>query len=120
MTMIDILNIDGKEIADVSNNEGFLKDAATAAELARTVRSNSTAKGIVINREAFAPELLDKANGFSDALFSQLKKSPVDFAVYGDFTDYLGGLEGAIFETDKNVTVYFTQEKTTAVDRLKK
>lgn len=117
MNMIDILTINGQEVADVSGEAGFLADAEAVKALADTITSQTKAAGIVVNKEAIHP-LLDHDTGLTRSTLAKLAP-PLRIAVYGDFSEELGdAIKGFTYESDEYIDVIYAAEKADAISQI--
>lgn len=117
--MIDILNIGGMEVADVSSDIPAVTDAAAFEALLKMVKENSSANRMALNREAVSLALLDSGSGFSAEILETLAGKDMHVAVYGDFTDLLGkALKGFVFDDAAGFSIVYASEKEDAIGQL--
>ena len=106
MMMIDILNIDGMEVADISSDTPAVTDTAAFEALVKMVKENSSATRMALNREAVS-------------ILEALAGKDMHVAVYGDFTDLLGkALKGFVFDDEAGFSVVYASEKEDALGQL--
>ena len=119
MMMIDILNIDGMEVADISSDTPAVTDTAALEARVKMVKENSSATRMALNREAVSIALLDSGSGFSADVLEALAGKDMHVAVYGDFTDLLGkALKGFVFDDEAGFSVVYASEKEDALGQL--
>lgn len=116
---IETLLRQGKKIAVLSSAELAITDVQSALDLIMTVRYETGAEGIVINKEALTEKFFVLSSGFAGEILQKFVNYRVKFAVYGNFTGYTSKpLKDFIYESNQGKDVFFADTKEKALEWL--
>ena len=116
---IEHVNVNGAEIAVVSGGGVVLTDARSALELAMSVRYETGAERIAIDKRSICEEFFILSTGLAGEVLQKFVNYHVKAAIYGDYSHYTSKpLRDFIYESNKGKDFFFVSTKEEAVQRL--
>ena len=116
---IEHLNDNGIDIAVVSGDEMVIVDTQSALDLAMTVKYETGAERIVINKEAVCEDFFILSTGIAGEILQKFMNYHVKVAVYGDYSHYTSKpLKDFIYESNRGKDFFFVSTKEEAVQKL--
>ncbi len=116
---IEYLNDNGTDIAVVSGDEKIIVDAQSALDLAMSVKYETGASKIVMDKTAVCEEFFVLSTGLAGEILQKFMNYHIKFAVYGDYTGYTSKpLKDFIYESNKGSNFFFVQTKEEAIQKL--
>lgn len=116
---IEHLNDNGIDIAVVSGDEMVIVDTQSALDLAMTVKYETGAERIVINKEAVCEDFFILSTGIAGEILQKFMNYHVKVAVYGDYSHYTSKpLKDFIYESNRGKDFFFVSTKKEAVQKL--
>lgn len=116
---IEYLNDNGTDIAVVSGDEKIIVDAQSALDLAMSVKYETGASKIVMDKTAVCEEFFVLSTGQAGEILQKFMNYHIKFAVYGDYTGYTSKpLKDFIYESNKGSNFFFVQTKEEAIQKL--
>lgn len=107
-------------IAVVSSEEKLIADTQSALDFIMTVKYETNADRIVINKEAVSEEFFILSTGIAGEILQKFINYHVKIAIYGDYTKYTSKpLKDFIYESNCGKDFFFTVTKEEAINRLK-
>ena len=85
---IELRNISGTEIAILTGPGKQIIDVPSALDLAITVKHETGAAKIAIEKEAIADEFFILSSGFAGEILQKFVNYQIQAAIYGDFSHY--------------------------------
>jgi hypothetical protein len=119
------MNIDkiiekGTYIAVVSSDDVIINDVQSALDLIMTVKYDTGAERIVINKGAVAEEFFILSSGLAGEILQKFINYHVKFAVYGDYSKYTSKpLRDFIYESNCRKDIFFVSTKDEAIQKLR-
>lgn len=118
---VETIKANGTNIAVVSSNEKIITDTQTALDFIMSVRYETNAERIVINKEALAEDFFILSTGIAGEILQKFINYHVKAAVYGDYSQYMSKpLKDFIYESNCGKDIFFTATKEEAIEKLKK
>lgn len=109
----------GIDIAVVYGDERGITDAPSALELAMTVRYETGANRIVINKEMFSDDFFVLSTGVAGEILQKFITYHIKAAIWGDYSKYTSKpLKDFIYESNNGKDFFFVSEKEEAIRRL--
>ena len=106
-------------IAVVSGDERIITDSSSALDLAMTVKYETGANRIVINKEMFAEDFFILSTGLAGEILQKFITYQIKIAVWGDYSKYTSKpLKDFIYESNNGKDFFFVSEKEEAIKRL--
>lgn len=119
MTMIDINNIDGVEIALVEADKPVIKDYESAEALIDTILDNSKAEGIVIGEPGVSEEFFNPDGKFAGNIRDEFRKRGLKLCIYGDMNRFFGKpFHEFLYEVNMEGTLYYAETQAEAIDHI--
>lgn len=116
---IEYLKMDGTDLAVVSSDEKVIVDVQTALDLAMTVRYETGADRIVIDKTAVCEEFFILSTGIAGEILQKYINYHVKCAVYGDYSKYTSKpLKDFIYESNHGKDFFFMATKEEAIQKL--
>ena len=116
---IEYLKMDGTDLAVVSSDEKVIVDVQTALDLAMTVRYETGADRIGIDKTAVCEEFFILSTGIAGEILQKYINYHVKCAVYGDYSKYTSKpLKDFIYESNHGKDFFFTATKEEAIQKL--
>lgn len=117
---IENIKINEANIAVVSSEEKLIADTQSALDFIMTVKYETNADRIVINKEAVSEEFFILSTGIAGEILQKFINYHVKIAIYGDYTKYTSKpLKDFIYESNYGKDFFFTVTKEEAINRLK-
>lgn len=106
-------------IAVVSGEDGWVRDRQAVLELIMTVRLETEADRMILDKRLFAEEFFHLSTGLAGELLQIFQNYRVKTAIYGEYTRYQSQpLRDFIRESNRGHDVFFVETKEEAADRL--
>ena len=116
---IEYLKNNGIDIAVVSGDEVVIVDTQSALDLAMTVKYETGAERIVIDKAVICGEFFILSTGMAGEILQKFMNYHVKVAVYGDYSHYTSKpLKDFIYESNHGKDFFFVSTKEEAVQRL--
>ena len=107
-------------IAVVSSGDIIINDVQSALDLIMTVKFDTGADRIAINKSAVAEDFFILSSGLAGEILQKFINYHVKFAVYGDYSKYKSKpLHDFIYESNCGKDIFFAATKDDAIQRLK-
>lgn len=118
---IEHLNINGTNIAAVSGGEKIMTDAQSAMELAMSVKYETGADRIAIDKSIIAEDFFILSTGMAGEILQKFVNYHIKAAIWGDFSHYTSKpLKDFIYESNKGHDFFFVATKEEALNCLSK
>lgn len=116
---IEHLNMDGIDIAVVSSDEMVIADVQSALDLAMTVKYETGAANIVIDKKLIGEDFFILSTRLAGEILQKFVNYRVKMAVYGDYSRYTSKpLKDFIYETNQGKDFFFVSTKEEALQKL--
>ncbi len=116
---IEHLKDNGIDIAVVSGDEMVIVDTQSALDLAMTVKYETGAERIVIDKSVICGDFFILSTGMAGEILQKFMNYHVKVAVYGDYSHYTSKpLKDFIYESNRGKDFFFVSTKEEAVQRL--
>lgn len=116
---IEHLKDNGMDIAVVSSDEVIITDTQSALDLVMTVKYETGAERIVIDKDAVCGEFFILSTGMAGEILQKFMNYHVKVAVYGDYSHYTSKpLKDFIYESNHGKDFFFVATKEEAVQKL--
>lgn len=116
---IEHLKDNGIDIAVVSGDEMVIVDTQSALDLAMTVKYETGAERIVIDKSVICGDFFILSTGMAGEILQKFMNYHVKVAVYGDYSHYTSKpLKDFIYESNQGKDFFFVSTKEEAVQRL--
>ncbi len=116
---IEHLKDNGTDIAVISSDEKLIVDIQSALDLAMTVKYETGAAQIVINKSAVCEEFFVLSSGMAGEILQKFINYHVRIAIYGDYSQYTSKpLRDFIYESNNGKDFFFVQTKEEAIHKL--
>ena len=116
---IEYLKDNGIDIAVVSGDEMVIVDTQSALDLAMTVKYETGAERIVIDKDAVCEDFFILSTGMAGEILQKFMNYHVKVAVYGDYSHYTSKpLKDFIYESNHGKDFFFVSTEEEAVQRL--
>ncbi len=117
---IEHLKDNGIDIAVVSGDEIVIVDTQSALDLAMTVKYETGAERIVIDKSVICGDFFILSTGMAGEILQKFMNYHVKVAVYGDYSHYTSKpLKDFIYESNQGKDFFFVSTKEEAERRLK-
>lgn len=118
---IEHLKENGTDIAVIFSDENLIFDIQSAFDLAMTVKYETGATKIVINKSAVCDEFFILSNGMAGEILQKFINYHVKIAIYGDYSHYTSKpLKDFIYESNNGNDFFFVATKDEAIQKLSK
>lgn len=115
----ELLNKNGIIIAIVSSEEKIITDTQSALDLVMTVKYETGAEKIVLNKKNIADDFFILSSGLAGEIVQKFINYHVKVAIYGDYSYYTSKpLRDFIFESNRGKDIFFVSTKEEAVEKL--
>ena len=109
---IEHLKDNGTDVAVVSSNERLITDTQSALDLAMTVKYETGASNIVIDKKAVCEDFFILSTGMAGEILQKFMNYHVKIAVFGDYSGYTSKpLKDFIYESNKGHNFFFVSDK---------
>ncbi len=116
---IEHVKNNGTDIAVISSKEKLITDTQSALDLAMTVKYETGATDIVIDKSAVCEEFFVLSSGMAGEILQKFINYHVRIAVYGDYSKYTSKpLKDFIYESNNGSDFFFVSTKEEAVQKL--
>lgn len=116
---IEHLKDNGTDIAVISSDEKLIVDTQSALDLVMTVKYETGATNIVINKSAVCKEFFILSSGMAGEILQQFINYHVRIAIYGDYTQYTSkSLIDFIYESNNDNDFFFVSTKEASIQKL--
>ncbi|MDE7019291.1 MAG: DUF4180 domain-containing protein [Lachnospiraceae bacterium] len=116
---IEHLKNDGTDIAVVSSDEKVIVDVQSALDLAMTVKYETGALKIIINKLAVCEDFFILSTGMAGEILQKFTNYHVKMAIFGDFSHYTSKpLKDFIYESNNGKDFFFVSTREEAVQKL--
>ncbi|WP_312940184.1 DUF4180 domain-containing protein [Oscillibacter sp.] len=116
---IENIQRSGANIAVITGGEKVLTDVQSALDLLATIRYETGADRIAIDKDAVADDFFVLSTGLAGGVLQKFVTYHTKVAFYGDYTGYTSKpLRDFIYESNKGNHVFFVLTKEEALERL--
>ena len=116
---IEHLKDNGTDIAVISSDEKVIVDTQSALDLAMTVKYETKAANIVINKAAVCEEFFVLSSGMAGEILQKFINYHVRIAIYGDYSQYTSKpLKDFIYESNNGKNFFFVSTREEAIQKL--
>lgn len=116
---IEYLKDGGTGIAVISSDRKIIVDVQSALDLVMSVRYETGAEKIVLDKEAICEEFFILSTGMAGEILQKFMNYHVKAAVYGDYSHYTSKpLKDFIFESNHGRDFFFVVTKEDAIQKL--
>ena len=116
---IELLTVKDAAIAVISGEEKRIYDTQSALDLAMTVKYETGAEKIVLNKKAICEDFFILSTGMAGEILQKYTNYHVKMAVYGDFSHYTSRpLKDFIYESNHGKDFFFCAAKEEAIQHL--
>ena len=106
-------------IAIVYSDEVLIREVQDALDLVMTVKYESGAEKIVINKEAMDEKFFILSSGLAGEILQKFINYHVKFAIYGEYSKYTSKpLHDFIYESNNGKDFFFVNSKEEAIEAL--
>lgn len=116
---IEYLKDNGIDIAVVSGDETVIVDVQSALDLAMTVKYETGAERIAIDKDAICGDFFILSTGIAGEILQKFMNYHVKVAVYGDYSHYTSKpLKDFMYESNHGKDFFFVPTREEAVRKL--
>ena len=116
---IEHLKTDEMDIAVVSSEDVVIVDTQSALDLAMTVKYETGASRIVIDKNMVCGDFFILSTGIAGEILQKFMNYHVKMAVYGDYSQYTSKpLKDFIYESNQGKDFFFVSSKEDATQKL--
>ena len=116
---IALRNMNGTDIAILTGPGKQIIDAKSALDLAITVKYETGAAKIAIDKEAITDEFFILSSGLAGEILQKFVNYQIQAAIYGDFSRYTSKpLRDFIYESNQGRDIFFQPDCEQAVLKL--
>lgn len=116
---IELIKNGGTDIAVISSDEKVLIDPQSALDLAMTVRYETGADRIAIDKRLVCEDFFILSTGIAGEVLQKFINYHVKLAVYGDYTRYTSKpLRDFIYESNQGRDFFFVPSIEDAIQKL--
>lgn len=116
---IEYMKENGIDIAVVSSDEMMIVDTQSALDLAMTVKYETNAANIVIDKNVICEDFFVLSTGIAGEILQRFINYQVKVAVYGDYSHYTSKpLKDFIYESNHGKDFFFVSTKEEARRKL--
>ena len=107
------------DIAVVSSEDVVIVDTQSALDLAMTVKYETGASRIVIDKNMVCGDFFILSTGIAGEILQKFMNYHVKMAVYGDYSQYTSKpLKDFIYESNQGKDFFFVSSKEDAIQKL--
>ena len=107
-------------IAVISSDDVIVNDVQSALDLIMTVKYDTGADRIAINKGAVAEQFFILSSGLAGEILQKFINYRVKFAVYGDYSKYTSKpLHDFIYESNNGKDIFFVDTRDAAIEKLR-
>ena len=116
---IEHIKKNGVDIAVVSGEEKCITDAVSALELAMTVRYETGAERIAIDKSVIAEDFFILSTGMAGEILQKFINYHIKAAIWGDYSRYTSKpLKDFLYESNHGRDFFFVETRQDAIQRL--
>ena len=116
---IEHINDNGIDIAVISSDEKVIVDAQSALDLAMTVKYETGAANIALDKRLVCEDFFILSTGVAGEILQKFVNYHIRLAIYGDFSRYTSKpLRDFIYESNQGKDVFFLDTRETAAEKL--
>ena len=116
---IEHLKVNGMDLAAVASEEKVIVDTQSALDLIMTVKYETGAAKIVIDKNLICEDFFILSTGIAGEILQKFINYHVKAAIYGDYSHYTSKpLKDFIFESNRGKDFFFTATKEEAIQKL--
>ncbi len=116
---IEHLKENGIDIAVVSGEGMIISDTQSALDLAMTVKYETGAERIVIDKNVICEDFFILSTGMAGEILQKFMNYQVKVAIYGDYSHYTSKpLKDFIYESNRGKNFFFVATRKEAVQKL--
>ena len=116
---VEYIKHGGVEIAVVTGAEPVITDAASALDLTMTVRYETGAERIAIDKSVIAEDFFILSTGLAGEILQKWINYHIKAAVWGDYSRYTSKpLRDFIYESNQGKDFFFVETREEALERL--
>ncbi len=116
---IEVIEKNEQIAAVVSDDKKVIVDTRSALDLAMTVRYETGAANIVIDKNLVCDDFFILSTGIAGEILQKYMNYHVRIAFYGDFSHYTSKpLKDFIYESNKGKYFFFAENREEAVNKL--
>lgn len=116
---IEHLKEHGVDLAVISSDEKIIVDVQSALDLMMTVKYETGAARLVIDKQAVCEEFFILSTGIAGEILQKLINYHVKAAFYGDYSHYTSKpLKDFIYESNQGKDFFFVSTKEEALQKL--
>lgn len=117
---IELISINGTQIAEVTASEIIMNDVQDALDLMADCGYQG-ARNIILYEENIIPDFFDLKTGIAGEILQKFSNYRTRLAIIGDFSKYNSkSLRDFIFESNKTGRILFASTKSEAFERFSK
>lgn len=116
---IETLTTTSGTIAVITSDELLITDVQSALDFVMTVKYETNAKKIVINKAAICDEFFILSSGLAGEILQKFINYQIKIAIYGDYSHYTSKpLKDFIYECNCGKDIFFLDTKEVAIEKL--
>lgn len=116
---IEHINDNGIDIAVISSDEKVIVDAQSALDLAMTVKYETGAANIALDKGLVCEDFFTLSTGVAGEILQKFVNYHVRAAIYGDYSRYTSKpLKDFIYESNQGKDFFFVATKAEAIQKL--
>lgn len=116
---IEHINDNGIDIAVISSDEKVIVDAQSALDLAMTVKYETGAANIVLDKRLVCEDFFILSTGVAGEILQKFINYHVRAAIYGDYSRYTSKpLRDFIYESNQGRDFFFVATREEAIQKL--
>lgn len=116
---INIIKDNKFKIAVVNSNEVLITSVQSALDLMATVRYETDADRMILNKEAIVEDFFDLKTGIAGEILQKFVNYNFKIAIVGDFSIYSSkSLKDFIYESNNGKQLFFVEDEKQATDKL--
>lgn len=107
------------DIAVVSSDEKLITDTQSALDLAMTVRYETGATDIILDKSAVCEDFFILSTGMAGEILQKFTNYHVRIAIWGDYSHYTSKpLRDFIYESNNGSDFFFVSTREEAIEKL--
>ena len=116
---IEHINDNGIDIAVISSDEKVIVDAQSALDLAMTVKYETGAANIALDKRLVCEDFFILSTGVAGEILQKFINYHVRAAIYGDYSRYTSKpLKDFIYESNQGRDIFFSATREEAIQKL--
>lgn len=118
---IRTLNRNNVKIAEIESNELLIVDTQSALDLVMTVKYETGAERILLNKDNVDEKFFILSSGMAGEILQKFMNYHVKVAIYGEYGHYTSKpLKDFIYESNKGKDFFFVSSREEALEKLEK